>query len=83
MPDQYKLGLLGHPVSHSMSPRIHEAALRCVNLSGTYQLFDVVKEELGDKICELKEESYSGLNVTLPHKLSVMKYMDEVSSDSK
>jgi shikimate dehydrogenase len=63
--------LLGHPVAHSVSPAIHEAALAACGLVGSYALCDVPDEAgLDAKCLALQRLEYQGFNVTLPHKLA-------------
>lgn len=65
------LGLIGHPVSHSLSPAMHLAAMKYIGRDGDYRLIDVVEEELDDKLASLRREGYAGFNVTIPHKRSI------------
>jgi shikimate dehydrogenase len=74
-------GLLGHPVSHSLSPRLQNAALRAAGLDATYLAFDVAPGELVECMARVRVEARSGrlggLNVTLPHKQEVARLVDE------
>ncbi|HEU4723040.1 MAG TPA: shikimate dehydrogenase [Gemmatimonadaceae bacterium] len=65
-----RLVLLGHPVSHSLSPRFQNAALRAANIPLEYEALDVAPEALDDTLAELAESRASG-NVTIPHKEAV------------
>jgi shikimate dehydrogenase/3-dehydroquinate dehydratase type I len=63
------LGLIGHPVSHSVSKPMHEAALRSAGLTGVYLPLDVPAWHMGERfVSTLFEIGFSGLNVTIPHK---------------
>ncbi|MBU0762057.1 MAG: shikimate dehydrogenase [Candidatus Altiarchaeota archaeon] len=73
-------GLIGHPVAHSMSKLMHEAAYSKLGLKHTYSLFDVLEEDLGEFI---SDADYSGLNVTIPHKVEVIKYLDDVEKEAE
>ena len=73
-----RTGLVGHPVSHSKSPIIHEYWIKHYGLSATYELIDLPCEELATGIRRLKDEGFHGFNVTVPHKMAVMKLCDEV-----
>ncbi len=66
-----RLGLIGHPVQHSLSPPMHQAAFSFFSLQGSYDLIDIPPEELGTRLDELVKEGFSGWNVTVPHKESV------------
>lgn len=71
--------LLGHPVGHSMSAVMHNAAFRELGLDYRYQLRDVPPAELeGFVSSELRRGDFSGANVTIPHKVEIMKHLDEV-----
>jgi shikimate dehydrogenase len=72
-------GLIGHPVAHSMSKVMQEAAFRELGLGYTYGLFDVSEEEL--KLF-MDNSSFRGLNVTVPLKRAVVAYMDELSPEA-
>lgn len=84
MPDRsYKLGLIGHPVAHSMSPTLHEAALAAAGLKGRYRLYPVSpfpggEDTLLQLLHRLRRGELDGLNVTLPHKETVLPYLDRL-----
>lgn len=69
-------GLIGHPVSHSFSARYFTELFRKEKLDHSYELFDLRDIRLLPQLIELR--SPFGLNVTLPHKASVLAYMDQV-----
>ncbi|MCC6979537.1 MAG: shikimate dehydrogenase [Candidatus Melainabacteria bacterium] len=62
------LGLIGHPVSHSLSPAMHLAAMKYIGRNGDYRLIDVVEEDLDEKLSSMHKDGYAGFNVTIPHK---------------
>jgi len=68
--------VIGDPIDHSMSPNIHNAAFRELSLEATYIAYRIPRGELEEGIQSLKRISISGFNVTIPHKVEVMKYMD-------
>jgi len=71
-------GLIGHPVKHSLSPRIHAHWLKKNNIEGSYELFDTAPEALGVRVKELREAGVLGFNITVPHKQAVMEFLDEI-----
>jgi shikimate dehydrogenase len=77
-----KLGLIGHPVSHSLSPLMHRAALSFCKIPGTYELIDIPPEQLTAMTPRLKS-AYHGLNVTIPHKQAVIPFMDELTGEAR
>jgi shikimate dehydrogenase len=78
----YHLGLTGYPLDHSLSPRLHIAALQACRLQGEYRLYPVPPEDeagLRELLERLRSGALHGLNVTIPHKRSVLPLLDEVS----
>jgi shikimate dehydrogenase len=73
-----RLVLLGHPVSHSLSPILQNAALRAAGIPLTYEAIDVTPGELRALLKELREVEAAG-NVTIPHKSAVHASCDEMS----
>lgn len=72
------VGLIGHPVEHSFSPPMHNAAFNALNLDYAYVAFDVNPNNLKEAIEGAKALNIKGFNVTIPHKIDVMEYLDEV-----
>ena len=73
MPRSTRLGVLGWPVAHSLSPALHNAALEAVGLSGwRYQLLPVPPELLAETVRALPEAGFRGANVTIPHKRAAL-----------
>lgn len=70
--------LLGHPVGHSMSAVMHNAAFAELGLDYRYELWDIEPERLEEAVDRLREPQMRGANVTIPHKVSVMKLLDAV-----
>jgi shikimate dehydrogenase len=77
-----KAGLLGWPVSHSMSPAIHREFMTRAGITGEYRLFPVKPEDLAEKVESVRREGYRGLNITLPHKQSAMKLCTVISEEA-
>ena len=80
MSGAFTLGLVGHPVSHSLSPQLHGAALSWAGLVGSYTLLDRTTEQLPMLMDELRRGRWSGLNVTVPHKRAMAELVDHRSS---
>lgn len=72
------VGLIGHPVEHSFSPPMHNAAFKKLGMDYAYVAFDVGSQNLKSAIEGAKSLGIKGLNVTIPHKIEVMKYLDEI-----
>lgn len=76
-------GILAHPAKHSLSPKLHNAAFKALNIDAHYDKFDVTPEELEDFILGVRDEDIKGLSVSLPHKEAVIEYVDELSEDAR
>ncbi|MFW9829224.1 MAG: shikimate dehydrogenase [Promethearchaeota archaeon] len=72
------LGVIGHPIEHSMSPIMHNAAIRDLNLDYIYLAFDIPPNNLKDAIKGIRALNIKGINVTLPHKEKVMQFLDNI-----
>jgi len=75
-----KVALLGHPVSHSLSPGMQNAAFAARGLDWTYEARDV--EDPVAAVAQLREEGFVGANVTIPHKQAVVAACDEAEGDA-
>ena len=73
------VGLIGWPVEHSLSPTMHNAAFAEVGLDWAYVPLPVRPDEVEQALKGLVTLNFVGVNVTLPHKQAVMRYMDELS----
>lgn len=78
----YKLGLIGHHLSHSISPVIHRAGLESLGVDGTYEILETPPEELISRIKFLKANNYNGFNVTIPLKVPVTLFLDHVDKSA-
>jgi len=75
--------VIGDPIDHSLSPTIHNAAYRELEMDCTYIAYRVAQGELATGIESLKKIRISGFNVTTPHKIEMMKYLDNVDDNCK
>ena len=76
-------GLIGDPVAHSKSPRIHNFWRQHYGISGRYELFPIPSDRLGDAIPQLKARGLVGFNVTVPHKIAIIDYLDGVDESAQ
>lgn len=77
------LGVIGYPIKHSLSPVIQNAAISKAGLDYTYIAMPVAPENLKTAVEGLKAIDFSGFNVTIPHKIAIMQYLDEIDDTAK
>lgn len=75
--------VIGDPIEHSLSPSIHNAAFKALNMDCTYIAYRIPKGELKEGIESLRQIKISGFNVTIPHKIEMMNLLDEASPECK
>lgn len=76
-------GLLGEKLGHSLSPQINKIILERNNTEGSYKLFEIPKERIGDFVEAIKLLKVKGFNVTIPYKETIIKYLDYISSEAE
>ncbi|MGQ9902969.1 MAG: shikimate dehydrogenase family protein [Anaerolineae bacterium] len=75
-----RVGLIGFPVAHSASPAMQNAAFTAAGLDWRYELWHTPLEELAERVWRIRDDdSIAGANVTVPHKVNVMPFLDEIS----
>jgi len=75
--------VIGDPIEHSLSPCIHNAAFRHLGLDYVYVAFRVRIDELGEAISGMRALGIRGLNVTMPHKIRVIDYLDRLDENAR
>lgn len=80
-PDRY--AVIGHPITHSKSPIIHQMFAEQTAEAITYEAIDVPPEQLSKIISKFTAEGGRGLNVTVPHKQDVLKLMDTLTERAR
>ena len=73
-----RFAVIGDPIEHSLSPNIHSAAFRELNLDSSYIGYRIPKGELEGGVEGLKKIKINGFNITIPHKIEMMKYLDKM-----
>lgn len=76
-----KAGLLGYPLGHTLSPQLHQKLCRFMDESIEYTKLEISADDLPEKMPELKQ--LCGFNVTIPHKLRIREYLDELDDSAK
>lgn len=78
-----KAGVIGHPVSHSKSPLIHQYWMREHSITGSYEAIDIHPDNLQDGVKKLIDQGYDGFNVTVPHKTNIIDLCDDIDDSAK
>ena len=73
-----RLGIIGYPIDHSISPIFQQAALDYIGIDAIYEKWEVTPEKVGDFVNQLRAPDSLGINVTLPYKQAVIPFLDEV-----
>ena len=86
--ESFLLGLAGFPLEHSFSPRMHNAALNSLGLSGEYRLFPIPPcpnptDQIARLLDQVRRGEVHGLNVTIPYKQSIMMQVDEYTPEAQ
>lgn len=77
------VGILGYPVGHSLSPVMHNAAFEKNQMDYVYIPLPTKPTDLADAVRAMKVWNFCGANVTIPHKVAVMEYLDEIDQDAR
>lgn len=75
-------GIIGYPLKITLSPPMHNAAFKALDLDGIYVQLPVKEEKLKEAVNGLYALGFKGFNVTIPYKKDVMEYLDEISIDA-
>jgi shikimate dehydrogenase len=87
-PARYSLGLVGYPLEHSLSPCLHEAALKSTGLEGEYRLYPIPSTTEGGRAIQsllerMRQGDIQGLNLTIPYKRTVLPLLDELAPTAR
>ena len=74
-----RAGVIGNPISHSLSPKLHGYWLNRYGIEGAYTAVKVTEDALEETLRDLPKQGFIGANVTLPHKTSVMQFADNIT----
>jgi shikimate dehydrogenase len=75
--------LIGHPVAHSLSGAMHQAAFDALGIDAVYELWDRAPTALADAIAQLRTDEFLGANVTIPHKEKVVPLVDRLTEEAQ
>ncbi len=76
-------GIFGHPVKHSLSPDMHNSAFNTLGLNSVYVAFDIAPDNIEEATRAIRVMGIKGINITIPHKQTIIPFLDEVSPDAK
>jgi len=77
------LGIFGHPISHTLSPVMHNAVIKALGLDMAYLPFEVKPPNLKEAINGIKSLGIIGVSITIPHKESVIRFLDDISEEAR
>lgn len=78
-----RIGILGWPLEHSLSPEMHNEAFKALQLDSVYIPLPVPPEKLAQAVAGLKAMGFTGVNVTIPHKAAIIPYLDEIDGSAQ
>jgi shikimate dehydrogenase len=78
-----RLGVLGDPVAHSLSPRMQNAALKHCKIDMQYVRFRILPNELAEALNLIRDLRFVGINLTIPHKIDAVEIVDDLDEDAK
>jgi shikimate dehydrogenase len=81
-----RLGLIGYPLSHSLSPQLHAAAFEALGLQGEYRLYPIAPDDTDGLVGlarRVRDGDLQGLNVTIPHKQTIIPLLDEMTPSAQ
>lgn len=78
-----KAGVMGWPVDHSRSPALHGFWLKVLGIDGSYVRLPVKPEDLEKALRDLPQQGFAGVNLTVPHKETAMRIVDEISPEAR
>ena len=78
-----KYGIIGKPLSHSLSPLLHNFWFKKYNIKASYTLLEIEADQIEEVLNKIKKRELKGINVTTPYKQAVIPFLDLVINDSK
>lgn len=78
-----KLGVIGYPLKHTLSPVMQNAALQKTGIEGCYLAFEIDPDKLKEAFDGFKVLSFRGYNVTIPYKIQIMEFLDAISDEAR
>ena len=76
-------GIIGNPIKHSLSPLLHNYWLKKYSVDANYTIIEAEEKDLPNVVKKIKEKSLNGINVTLPYKQKIIRYLDRIINDAE
>ena len=76
-----RFGLIGHPIGHSLSPAMQQAAFEALGIPAYYELWDTPADQLAQRVASLRAPGILGANVTIPYKTAILPLLDDLAPD--
>ncbi len=76
-------GIVANPIKHSLSPLMHNTAFQALGIDDVYLAFEVKEDELENYIQSVRTLNIKGFNVSMPYKLKIMSYLDDLTQEAK
>lgn len=76
-------GIVANPIKHSFSPMMHNTAFQTLGIDDVYLAFEVNEDQLDDYITSVKTLNIKGFNISMPYKIKIMKYLDEMTQEAQ
>ena len=80
---KFSFGIIGKPLSHSLSPLLHNFWFKKYNVSANYSLLEITPDEIEQTIKRIRKKELQGINVTVPYKQAVIPFLDLLVGDAK
>jgi shikimate dehydrogenase len=78
-----RFAVIGHPIGHSLSPLMHNTAFELLGMNCRYEMLDIDPSDLETAFARFREKEWGGVNVTIPHKESVIPLLDEIAPQAE
>ena len=75
--------VIGNPIEHSLSPKLHNYWIKNNNINGMYEKKKIEISDLKDLVLQIRKKELSGINVTVPYKNLIIQYLDELSYEAR
>lgn len=78
-----KFALLGKNIAYSLSPELHKGIMKDMGLAGSYDIIDIEEKDIPEVLNEIRSGHLDGINVTIPYKVKIMEFLDEISPEAE